>query len=413
MIAPIALLFLLLSAGQPAAEESASRQVPTEEVSIGLFSLFKPEVIDVRPAASCTISLPPETVGQHRIDSDTRVRVRMNGLLVSAEIMDAHGITRTVSGSEIAFHGAPSPLLMLALPGRLTRSVRGNLRISVTEVADRRRLLIVVSTPRESAVGSIVAAEMDPASPPEALKAMAVAARTYMMANPQRHRTEGFDFCDTTHCQVYRAEGDLEKYQTSIAIERAVTETVGHHLSYQGRVIEGFYTAACGGLSTTPETVWGGAVTSGFPYQRRACTWCRNSPYWRWKRSANAGRVIQALSSAVGYSLSDALEIQLRADERTDLVKEVVLRDRGRRERMSTEEFRRAIGMELGWNRVLSPSFTIQRVGGVFVISGRGFGSQAGLCVAGAIAQARAGRNYLSILDSYFPKAIMTRSSKP
>lgn len=72
---------------------------------------------------------------------------------------------------------------------------------------------------------------------------------------------------------------------------------------------------------------------------------------------------------------------------------------------MSADEFRRAIGRRLGWNTVLSPTFTLTRQGERFVFQGKGFGSQVGLCLAGAAAQARAGRSYDQILQFYFPQA--------
>jgi stage II sporulation protein D len=70
---------------------------------------------------------------------------------------------------------------------------------------------------------------------------------------------------------------------------------------------------------------------------------------------------------------------------------------------MTSDEFRRAIGRSLGWNTVLSPTFTIERRGPNFIFRGRGFGSQIGLCLAGASAQAAAGRGYREILSFYYP----------
>ena len=72
---------------------------------------------------------------------------------------------------------------------------------------------------------------------------------------------------------------------------------------------------------------------------------------------------------------------------------------------MSADEFRRVTGRRLGWNKVLSQTFTIQRRGEQVVFSGKGFGSQVGLCLAGALAQAQAGRRYEEILRFYYPRA--------
>ena len=72
---------------------------------------------------------------------------------------------------------------------------------------------------------------------------------------------------------------------------------------------------------------------------------------------------------------------------------------------MVSDEFRRAIGLRIGWNRVLSPTFQVERRGRIFVFRGRGFGSQVGLCLAGTGAQAEAGRGYRDILEFYYPQA--------
>jgi stage II sporulation protein D len=72
---------------------------------------------------------------------------------------------------------------------------------------------------------------------------------------------------------------------------------------------------------------------------------------------------------------------------------------------LSTDAFRRAIGLRLGWNTVLSPTFTVERRGTRFIFRGRGFGSQVGLCEEGAVAQAAAGRGYREILSFYYPGA--------
>ncbi len=82
----------------------------------------------------------------------------------------------------------------------------------------------------------------------------------------------------------------------------------------------------------------------------------------------------------------------------------VIIKDRGRRVVLSTDKFRRAIGQRIGWNRVLSPTFTLEHHADSFIFRGRGFGSQVGLCVAGAAAQAAAGRSYKEILRFYYPQ---------
>ncbi len=96
----------------------------------------------------------------------------------------------------------------------------------------------------ESYLRGVVPAEMGPHSFPEleALKAQAVAARTYAVAHLGDHDPEGYDICDTPACQVYRG-ADAEHSLTN----RAVIETEGIIATYQGRPIDAMYTSTCGG----------------------------------------------------------------------------------------------------------------------------------------------------------------------
>ena len=73
--------------------------------------------------------------------------------------------------------------------------------------ASAGRLLITATMPMEEYIAGVLAGETGNFKSDEALKAMAVAARTYAMHFGSRHALEGFDFCDTTHCQDLRIAG--------------------------------------------------------------------------------------------------------------------------------------------------------------------------------------------------------------
>ena len=224
-----------------------------------------------------------------------------------------------------------------------------------------------------------------------------------MLSHSGRHSSEGFDFCDTTHCQFYRGEQDLSDGTASPTVANAVARTSGQVLSFEGRPVEGYYTAACGGLSATPAMVWGGG--GGYPYRRIACRWCRQSRFSRWERSADARRILDSLSAFIESKLSSAAELIADFDEMSGFVQSITVLDGSKRVVLSADAFRRAIGLKLGWNTVLSPTFTVERRGPRFIFRGRGFGSQVGLCEEGAVAQAAAGRSYREILSFYYPGA--------
>jgi stage II sporulation protein D len=153
-----------------------------------------------------------------------------------------------------------------------SRSYRGSVEVT----ANSRGLLNVINVvPLEDYLLGVVPAEISPASFPEieALRAQAVAARTYAIARStvsDRYKQEGFDLTDDARSQVYGGYS-IEHPLTS----RAVEETRGMVAVFAGKPIEALYTSTCGGHTENSEGVFpGGAV----PYLRAvSCAAGRNS----------------------------------------------------------------------------------------------------------------------------------------
>ena len=114
----------------------------------------------------------------------------------------------------------------------------------------------VSTIPLELYVARVLAGEAEPGAADAAMQALAVAIRTYAIVNDGRHRREGFDLCDTTHCQVMRASNELSR--------RAALATAGRVLMLDGKPVEIFYSASCGGRSEGAADVWPGGTR--FPY---------------------------------------------------------------------------------------------------------------------------------------------------
>jgi peptidoglycan hydrolase-like amidase len=217
-----------------------------EVVEIGVFGLFRPVELRVTPASGPLLV----TNGDARVELEGRqsfsIRVgRFSGTVrVGARDGSATDFRLSVPGKiERQFHGA---LLVRALP---------------------HKLQAVVSMDREVAVASVVAAEMPPTAPLEALKAQAVVARSYYAAGHDRHA--GFAFCDTTHCQFLRAWPAA----TSPPF-RATQETRGLVLEYLGQPLAALYSASCGGQTRALEET-DGEETGAYPYYSVPCDFCR------------------------------------------------------------------------------------------------------------------------------------------
>lgn len=100
----------------------------------------------------------------------------------------------------------------------------------------------------------VLPAEIPRTSPAEALKAQAVAARSFAGLNLNRHGNDGFDLCATTHCQVYNGYGG-EHQETN----QAADQTAGEVILHQGKPVEAFYFKNSGGYTQNAEDVWSNA----------------------------------------------------------------------------------------------------------------------------------------------------------
>jgi hypothetical protein len=107
--------------------------------------------------------------------------------------------------------------------------------------------------PLEEYLKGVVPSELGPRKPIEALKAQAIAARSYAVTT-RRHGRDGFDLCTTTHCQVWRHENH---YAES---DRAVDETAGQVVTLKGRIVATPFFGHCDGRTRNSEDVWSGKM---------------------------------------------------------------------------------------------------------------------------------------------------------
>ena len=127
---------------------------------------------------------------------------------------------------------------------------RGRLAVHLN---DRGRLNLINELPLEEYLRGVVPKELGPEAHPEieALKAQAIAARSYTLRNLGEFAEEGYDICGTPRCQVYGgmdAEHPLS--------DRAVAETAGQVLTFDGVVIDALYGATCGGHTENVEVIF-------------------------------------------------------------------------------------------------------------------------------------------------------------
>lgn len=255
----------------------------------------------------------------------------------------------------------------------------------------------------EDYVLGVVAAEGSTEMEVEALKALAVASRTYAVKNLRRHAVDGYDFCTSTHCQRYLPVGNRAgSSQTSAAISNAVRETAGQFLQdNDGRIVDSYFSASCGGATANIGSLWGVRAPSYLLGGNDE--YCLTMPHHTWKDLISSADLLKALESdprtRVGGSLTSVAISRRDASGRAELIN----LDGARRRTIKGWDFKIIVGRALGWNLLKSSRFEISRSGSNYVFRGSGFGHGLGLCQEGAHVMARRGAGYQQILAKYFP----------
>lgn len=324
------------------------------DVRIGVLGLFHPRQLTISAPQGHALVV---RAGDERIVLENSSGVHSGSVQISANEVILQTKTRTVRASILTIAGRqdePADFI-LAVPEKIVRRYHGALEIRPSA----EHLLAIVTMDRETAVASIVASENTAETPFEALKAQAVAARSYLTAGRGRHLD--FDFCDTTHCQFLREPPGPET-----AVAKAVEATRGMMLVYETKPFAAMYTRSCAGRTRTPAELDLPAAT--YPYFSVECKYCREHPA-RWSS-------------------------EISADDATGL-------------RSSNEPARLRAAHRLGWATIPSNDFTLKKENGEILVEGTGQGHGIGLCQAGAKAMAAAGADFRQILNHYYPNSTM------
>ncbi len=179
------------------------------------------------------------------------------------------------------------------------RSYRG--MISIHKTIDKAGLTVVNTLPVEQYLYGVVAREISPEWALEAVKAQAVAARTYALFSINKHNADGFDVCSTTDCQVYDGR-ESESERT----KKAVDDTRGIVLQYENKLISACFHSSGGGFTENSENVW----SSPLPYLKGVVDYDQQSPYYKWKKEYTPQELSQLLTKA-GYNVGDLQAIVL------------------------------------------------------------------------------------------------------
>lgn len=254
----------------------------------------------------------------------------------------------------------PGARITITIPNR-QRSLPGILLLE----RDGEEIRMTLHIALRDYLATTLSSEASPNDPIDYLTALSVLQRNYLAHHNGRHAPLA-DLCDNTHCQRADAASPSSRIYAAVDHASAIAmEADGGYPCY--------YSVNCGGSTLTPAQVWKHAEPG---YSNVSCSHCRNSPRYRWQRTAAATPLTEAM---------------LRGAPAPPFV---------------DDDFKIRVGRAIGFNKVLSNTIDrIERRGRHYVIAGRGFGHRVGMCQEGARQLALHGRSATDILGFYFPTA--------
>ena len=304
------------------------------------------------------------------------------------------------AGSSIQIDNDKSATVEVRISGAYQMNVSGAAPLRADFPIEVRaidgHLLITALMPMEEYIAGVLAGETGSFTSDEALKAMAVAARTFAVHFGSRHPLDGFDACDTTHCQDLRIAG------IDAHLRRIAESTAGEILWYDGEPAATYYAANCGGTSEDGRFVLGNDETRAPFLRQHSDEYCVRSGAAQW-RSEVSKRELQRALAAEGIVVSGALRSVAILD-RTPSGRVEFLRIAGSSSvTVPALSFRSAIGRNIGWDRLKSNWYEVSDDGSRLLFHGRGSGHGVGLCQVGAEVMGEEGHSYREILSFYYP----------
>ncbi len=273
-------------------------------------------------------------------------------------------------------------------------TVRAGFPIDLRGNAGHLRVTAVM--PLDEYIAAVLAGETGNFKSDEALKAMAVTARTYAMHFGSRHALDGFDFCDSTHCQNLLLAGVTPR------LRKLVESTAGEMLWYDGEPAAAYYHANCGGTTEDGRYILGNGEQRAPYLKQHADSYCVRSGASQW-HSEVSKRDLQHALAAEGVIVPGQLR-SVAVLHRTPSGRVEFLTVTGRQNiTVSGLTFRLAVGRNIGWNRLKSNWYEVRVENDRIAFHGRGSGHGVGLCQGGAEVMGEEGRSYREILAFYYP----------
>jgi stage II sporulation protein D len=260
------------------------------------------------------------------------------------------------------------------------------------------RLLVVNHVNVEDYLKGVLYHEISHKWPIEAIKAQAVASRTFALYKAKINAKRDYDLTSDMYSQMYGGRTS-EKYRTS----RGVDATRGEILTYKDKLFPAYFHATCAGHTEDVSVLWNEDLV---PLKGVKCDFCKKSKHYHWSRRLDLGDMEDTLRKN-GYDIDNIKDIIILTRDRSGRILDINIKGQRVNAIISAKDFRQIFGPKL----IRSTNFTVRVSGNSAYFNGFGWGHGVGMCQWGAYFMARQGYGYKEILQYYYPGAKIAKVS--
>lgn len=258
--------------------------------------------------------------------------------------------------------------------------------------------ILVEHADLETYLYGVLPYEMSYSWPLEALKAQAVAARTYTLRTLETVKNKYFDLYSDVRSQMYKGGG--KQYPS---VKTAVDATKNQVLTYNDKLFYTYYHGNCGG-GTDDVKSWNESAKTIKPLSGASCAYDSHSKTYSWKQDIPHSKIL-SYTKTIGLT-GKLKNIRITQRTKTGRATRLAIQTTKGVKIVPCNPFRLAVGLK-------SCKITkIQVASSSVHVAGHGYGHGIGMCQDGANGMAKAGKKYEQILKNYYPGAKITTLKK-
>lgn len=265
---------------------------------------------------------------------------------------------------------------------------------------DNNKLMLINNIGLDDYLYGVLYHEVSHRWPMEALKAQAIAARTFALYLAGQNKMQPYDLRSDIYSQVYGGSTS-ERWSTT----KAVDVTKGKVLVYKGQLLPAYYHATCAGSTEDSSNLWKVDMP---PLKGVVCDFCVQSPYYKWAKEIPLWSIESKLREN-GYKVGKIASVNILSSNKSGRLDKMEIKDNaGVSIVLTGKDFRQILGP----NELRSTKFDLSMKYGSLIIDGHGWGHGVGMCQWGVFGMASQGKKVDEILKYYYPGAEITDIDK-